>query len=101
MRQRSVIPSRARDLLLRIIPSAAGLLGMILWAHAAAAQSTGALRTGEHDVVVNGVRLWYRVAGTSKAGTPPVLFLHGGPGYNSYSFAALEGPLLEKSLRMI
>jgi proline iminopeptidase len=30
-----------------------------------------------------------------------VLFLHGGPGYNSYSFTQLEGPLLEKSLRMV
>ena len=57
--------------------------------------------TGEHDVVLNGVRLWYRVAGTSAPGVPPVLFLHGGPGYNSYSFSRIEGPLLEKNLRMI
>ena len=62
------------------------------------AAQTPAFATGEHQVVVNGVRLWYRVAGTS---APPVLFLHGGPGYNSYSFAQLEGPLLEKNLRMI
>ena len=30
----------------------------------------------------------------------PVLFLHGGPGYNSYSFATLA-PRLEKNLNMI
>jgi len=59
------------------------------------------LRTGAHDVVVNGVRLWYCVAGHRLAGVPPVLFLHGGPGYNSYSFAALAGPRLERGLRMI
>ena len=67
----------------------------------AQADTAPALATGEHQVVVNGVRLWYRVAGTSASSTPPVLFLHGGPGYNSYSFAQLEGPLLEKKLRMI
>ena len=55
----------------------------------------------EHDVVVNGVRLWYRVAGAVAPGAPPVVFLHGGSGYSSYSFAEIEGPLLEKQLRMI
>jgi proline iminopeptidase len=63
--------------------------------------SSSPLATGEHDVVVNGVRLWYRVAGNGSPKTPPVLFLHGGPGYNSYSFARIEGPFLEKQLRMI
>ncbi|HEX8905951.1 MAG TPA: alpha/beta hydrolase [Longimicrobiaceae bacterium] len=67
---------------------------------AALAQSSG-LVTGEHDVVVNGVRLYYRVAGTGAAGAPPVVFLHGGPGQGSYHFAALEGPRLERSLRMV
>jgi proline iminopeptidase len=67
----------------------------------AQAASSAALATGEHDVVVNGVRLWYRVAGAAAPGAPPVVFLHGGPGYNSYSFAQIEGPLLEKQLRMI
>ena len=67
----------------------------------AQAPSPGALATGEHNVVLNGVRLWYRVAGTGAPDAPPVLFLHGGPGYNSYSFAQIEGPLLEKQLRMI
>lgn len=60
-----------------------------------------ALHVGAHDAIVNGVRLWYRVGGASAPATPPVLFLHGGPGYNSYSFAQLEGPLLERQLRMI
>ena len=76
---------------------AASLLGCAIAVTAAHAQ----IRPVEHDVVLNGVRLWYRVAGTTKPGVPPVLFLHGGPGYNSYSFEAIEGPLLERSLRMI
>jgi proline iminopeptidase len=51
------------------------------------------------------VRLWYKVAGPaaakSKQGTPPLLFLHGGPGYNSYSFEAQAGRALEGELTMI
>jgi proline iminopeptidase len=50
---------------------------------------------------LNGVRLWYRVAGTSDREIAPVVFLHGGPGYNSHSFSVLEGPRLERSLRMV
>ena len=56
---------------------------------------------GPHEVVVNGVRLWYRVAGTAPADAPPVVFLHGGPGQGSQSFAALAGPRLEPQLRMV
>jgi proline iminopeptidase len=58
-----------------------------------------AMQAGEHQTVVNGVRLWYKVAGQG-AGTP-LLFLHGGPGYNSYSFEAQAGKALEGKLRMI
>src|SRR2546422_918315 len=59
------------------------------------------LRDGPHQVVVNNVRLWYRVAGRVAAGVPPVVFLHGGPGQGSYHFAALVGPYMEHSLRMV
>lgn len=59
------------------------------------------LRDGPHEIVVNGVRLWYRVAGTADADAPPVVFLHGGPGQGSQGFAALAGPRLEPSLRMV
>jgi proline iminopeptidase len=59
------------------------------------------LREGPHEIVVNGVRLWYRVAGTAPADAAPVVFLHGGPGQGSQSFAALAGPRLEPSLRMV
>ena len=54
-----------------------------------------------HNVVLNGVRFWYRVAGSTKPGAPTVVYLHGGPGYNSYSFSVLIGPRLERSLRMV
>jgi proline iminopeptidase len=53
----------------------------------------------EYNEVLNRVRLYYRVEG--KPGTPPVIFLHGGPGYNSYSFAELAGPRLEPHLTMV
>jgi proline iminopeptidase len=60
-----------------------------------------AMQAGEHQTVVNGVRLWYKVAGQAASGMPPLLFLHGGPGYNSYSFEAQAGKALEGKLRMI
>jgi proline iminopeptidase len=60
-----------------------------------------ALATGVHEVVLNGVRLWYRVAGNTAPGAPTVVYLHGGPGYNSYSFSVLIGPRLERALRMV
>jgi proline iminopeptidase len=70
------------------------------------AQSTSStdapgLRDGPHQAVINDVRLWYRVAGRAAPGVPPVVFLHGGPGQGSYHFAALVGPHLERSLRMV
>jgi proline iminopeptidase len=71
---------------------------------AQAASSTGAtsaMQAGAHQAVVNDLRLWYKVAGRAAAGTPPLLFLHGGPGYNSYSFEAQAGKALENSLQLI
>lgn len=59
------------------------------------------LQPGAHEVVVNGVRLWYRVAGSAPEDAPPVVFLHGGPGQGSQGFAALAGPHLEPHLRMV
>lgn len=71
-----------------------------LAAHAtAAAHQRPPLAPGEHHVVINGVRLWYRVAGHAE-GTP-VLFLHGGPGQGSQTFARFAGPPLERDNRMI
>ena len=61
----------------------------------------GGLTTGEHHVVVDGVRFWYRVAGAAPAGAPPVVYLHGGPGYNSHSFSVLAGPALERVARVV
>lgn len=54
---------------------------------------------GGRHLVVDGVRLWLREAGP--AGGTPLLFLHGGPGYNSHSFAVQAGPLLEPRQRLI
>lgn len=59
------------------------------------------LRAGEHEYIVDGVRFWYRVGGNPTTTVAPVVFLHGGPGYNSYSFARLVGPRLEGSLLMV
>ena len=72
-----------------------------LSAQATPSGGVSGLRDGPHQVVINNVRLWYRVAGRAAPGVPPVVFLHGGPGQGSYHFAALVGPSLEHSLRMV
>ena len=60
-----------------------------------------ALRPGAHRARLNGVELWYRVAGNDDGNAPPVVFLHGGPGQGSAHFEALAGPVLEPRLRMV
>ncbi len=42
-------------------------------------------------VDVRGFRTWYRVSGDLGSGRVPVILLHGGPGYPSYSLEPLEG----------
>jgi proline iminopeptidase len=70
-----------------------------LWAAPSSARSGNPLSTGAHNEVINGVRLWYRVAGPAR-GTP-ILFLHGGPGQGSQTFARFAGPHLERTNRLI
>src|SRR4051812_13056082 len=86
---------------MRLIPRlACTVLPLLLMSVTAFGQQTDPAAPGEHEVVLNGARLWYRIAG-QQIGAPPILFLHGGPGYNSYSFAALEGGRLESRARVI
>ncbi len=47
----------------------------------------------------DGVDLWYKIAGN--AAGPVTIYLHGGPGYNSYAFEKSVGAELERGLRMI
>lgn len=75
------------------------LLALLLAPTVTRAAARSPLAPGEHHLVVGGVRLWYRVAGRT-SGTP-VVFLHGGPGQGSQSFATLAGPALERSHRMV
>jgi proline iminopeptidase len=87
---------------LRILGGA--LLGALLAACAQAPRAAPppvALEPGEHQRILNGVRLYYRIAGEPPPGRAPVLFLHGGPGYNSYSFARVMGARLEQARRMV
>jgi len=82
----------------RLLP--ATLAVCLLFPTPAAARPTPApISTGEHRFAVGGVHLWYRVAG--KSGGTPVIFLHGGPGEGSQTFAHYAGPALEKRLRMV
>jgi len=48
-----------------------------------------------HDVVADGVRIAYWTSRDIKPGDIPVVFLHGGPGYNSSSFRRTMGLSLE------
>src|SRR6266576_1581559 len=85
---------RAITMLLITVPAS-------LKGQSTASVEVSGLRDGPHQVVINNVRLWYRVAGRPAPGVPPVVFLHGGPGQGSYHFAALVGIPLEHSLRMV
>ena len=75
------------------------LAALVLPISALAAPDSTPLSPGVHNEVINSVRLWYRVAGR-REGTP-VLFLHGGPGEGSQSFASIAGPSLERNFRII
>jgi proline iminopeptidase len=46
------------------------------------------LLPGEAYLLVDGGRIWYRIAGTGTA--TPAILLHGGPGFGSYYMKALE-----------
>jgi proline iminopeptidase len=84
----------------RVFSFAIVVLARSVMAQSAPAAADG-LRTGEHNVVLNGVRVWYRIAGSASSTRPPLVFLHGGPGYNSHSFSVLAGPRLEQSIRVV
>jgi proline iminopeptidase len=47
----------------------------------------------------DGTRIWYRVAGREDA--PVIAYLHGGPGYNSFTFEKSVGPALEARFRVL
>lgn len=63
--------------------------------------SKGPLAPGEHAVFLNGVRLWYRVAGQAQPEQAPLVYLAGGPGYTTYSFEKTIGSQLEKHTQLI
>jgi proline iminopeptidase len=50
--------------------------------------------TTEHLEELNGVELFFADSGTENA--PVIVFLHGGPGYNSYSFQDIAGEYLDQ-----
>ncbi|UBV43066.1 alpha/beta hydrolase [Deinococcus taeanensis] len=52
---------------------------------------------GVHFEHLNGADLYFEVIGDAQNGEAPVVFLHGGPGYNSYSFQALVAERLTRS----
>ena len=54
-----------------------------------------------HDAVINGVRLAYWTSRPIQPIDVPVVFLHGGPGYNSYSFRMTAGKALDARYPMV
>lgn len=68
---------------------------------AAFAAASAHAEPARHDIVVDGVRVAYWTSRDIKPTDTPVVFLHGGPGYNSYSFRRTAGPLLEGDAPMV
>ncbi|WP_158628926.1 alpha/beta fold hydrolase [Dyella choica] len=54
-----------------------------------------------HDAVINGVRLTYWESRPIQSNDVPVVYLHGGPGYNVYSFRKTAGAALAKTVPMV
>ena len=84
-----------------LVPLAAAWLVLAPASVSAQPSADAAARPGSGTLVREGVRMWYRMAGEAPEGTPPVVFLHGGPGQGSAHFDALAGPAMERSLRMV
>lgn len=54
---------------------------------------------GEFATARDGVPIWFKLNG--KADAPTLAFVHGGPGYNSFTFEQSSGRLLEKSFHVL
>ena len=83
-----------------------GSAAVVLWSIllSAGGQDPGAPSpdvSGGSLIALNGTQLWYRVAGTARPNVAPLLYLAGGPGYNSYSFEHTMGSQLETHLQLI
>ena len=99
---RTHLSARAISLVMKSLLALAACSALLPRAHAATAPTAaGNLTKGEHQVVIDGVRFWYRVGGSANKGMPPLVFLHGGPGYNSHSFSVLAGPALERAQQVV
>jgi proline iminopeptidase len=85
----------------RVLWRASAVLVVLCGAGCAAPEAAPAPGGAAHEISAGGARLWYRVAGSGRAGAPPVVFLHGGPGQGSEHFDALAGRYLEPTLRMV
>ena len=59
---------------------------------------TDGLGEGVYTERLNGANLYFEVAGDLDSDEAPLVFLHGGPGYNSYSFRELFGESFQERL---
>lgn len=75
------------------------VLGLVLLA--ALAGTPAAAAEIRHEAVLNGVRLVYWTSRPLAPADEPVVFLHGGPGYNSYSFRRTAGARLSEHVPMV
>lgn len=58
-----------------------------------------AAQGGAFTTARDGVRIWYKLAG--RADAPVIAYLHGGPGYNAFTFEKSAGPFLEQHFRVL
>jgi len=77
------------------------LVATALCAALVALSSRAQAEDARHDAVINGVRLTYWTSRPIRPTDVPVVFLHGGPGYNSYSFRMTAGKALDERYPMV
>ncbi|WP_133479582.1 alpha/beta fold hydrolase [Cognatilysobacter segetis] len=94
----------------RRVPGSALLLpALLLLAGTVACAAAATLPTGaeaavddvRHDLVADGVRLAYWTSRPIAPSDVPVVYLHGGPGYNGYSFRMTAGRRLAAHVPMV
>lgn len=77
------------------------ICGLLAAAGIAGGVASATAGEARHEAVLNGVRLVYWTSRPLQPGDEPLVYLHGGPGYNSYSFRKTAGARLAAHVPLV